>query len=59
MKCYDDNAGYVHPFQEWLKCPKCNSCAEVTRGGDEGYAQKVIWYRYEADKDKEVKNNQA
>lgn len=42
MKCYDD-VNDMSVRIDWLKCPKCNSWAEVTYGNNGEYIEKVIW----------------
>jgi hypothetical protein len=44
MICYDD-VNESHTRIDWVKCPKCNSTAEIQYGIHENYIEQVIWNR--------------
>ena len=44
MICYDD-INESHTRIDWLKCPKCNSKAEIIYSVTQGFKTKVTWTR--------------
>lgn len=44
MECYDD-INYYSMRIDWLKCPKCDSKAEIHYDRNSEYIEKVTWKR--------------
>lgn len=48
MECYDD-INYYSMRIDWLKCPKCDSKAEIHYDRNSEYIEKVTWKRYKGE----------
>jgi len=44
MICYDD-VNDISIRIDWVKCPKCNSKAEIQYENNGEYVEKVVWER--------------